>query len=70
MNIDITLTQEELDFIDALMKTGRYSSTDEIFHESLKMLQAADNALAMLRADLEESFGGKEKVDDFIASFK
>ncbi|WP_407159830.1 type II toxin-antitoxin system ParD family antitoxin [Bradyrhizobium sp. STM 3557] len=51
MNVNVSLTDELNDFVQAQVSSGRYGSADEVVREALRLLEEAEaSRLAFLRA--------------------
>jgi antitoxin ParD1/3/4 len=54
MNVDVSLPQDLAEFVEAEIASGRYSSSDEVIREALRLLEGVarrkDEALSLREA--------------------
>ena len=68
MNVSVGPRWEE--FIDDLVKTGRYASAAEVMHEGLRLVQEREAKLKTLRETIEAAIAeGGENTDEDVSAF-
>ena len=61
MNIEIDLTKEDEDFIDSCIRSGRYSSLNDVFCSALRLLQKSEATKDKIKGTLDSA-----DVDRFL----
>ncbi|MGB8279210.1 MAG: type II toxin-antitoxin system ParD family antitoxin [Methylovirgula sp.] len=68
MNLSVGRHWEE--FVDDLVKTGRYASATEVMQEGLRLVQEREAKLKALRDTIEASIAeGGENTDEDVSAF-
>lgn len=68
MNLSVDPRWEE--FIDDLVKTGRYASAAEVMHEGLRLVQEREAKLKALRETIEAAIAeGGENTDEEVSAY-
>ncbi len=68
MNLSVGSRWEE--FIDDLVKTGRYASAAEVMQEGLRLVQEREAKFRALRETIEASIAeGGENTDEDVSAF-
>ena len=70
MNVSIGKHWEE--FVDGLVKSGRYGSASEVIRDGLRQVEAREAKLKALKDDIEDSIarGGSHTADEVRAHIR
>ena len=56
MNMNVSLPDDLVDFVEAKMTTGRYNSSSDVVHEALRLLERIEHENADKLADLRQAW--------------
>ena len=62
--MNVSIGNRWLDFVDQVVKDGRYGSASEVVREGLRLVEEREAKLAALRARLDDSIARGGEVSD------
>jgi len=70
--MDVSIDENLTDFVESIVKSGRYGSASEVVREGLRLVEAREAKLQALREMIDQSIaeGGENTSDDVRKALK